>query len=261
MDTYETIEYKGHEINIYYEEGAENPFESWDCEPDLIVLNYSYGGRADITTYGDTSADYVPDLTCDEIRDYSGGITCETETKNLLNLISEYAPNYLKSYSNAEEAINDALQGYYESLNHSKRLDFLAFLYNLKGIPALFTSVHGYVQGAYAEVLVIASESFQKKAGFKPGEYKPEWLQGSADLYQSWAFGDVYWYQIDDDGDTCSGFYGLDHEKSGLLEYAKNAIDCQLDQERRDKLAHTKAMIKNHVPLQYRGCNISINRN
>jgi len=65
-------------------------------------------------------------------------------------------------------------------------------------------------------------------------------LQSEVETYDQYITGDVYGYKImnnqdeDEEIDSCWGFYGSEHEKSGLLEYAKNAIDCQI-KEREDK--------------------------
>lgn len=60
------------------------------------------------------------------------------------------------------------------------------------------------------------------------------YLQAEVEEYDQYLTGDVYGYTTGDD--SCWGFYGHDHEKSGLLEYAQNAIDCQLTEERKADL-------------------------
>jgi hypothetical protein len=55
------------------------------------------------------------------------------------------------------------------------------------------------------------------------------YLEGEIETYDDYLTGNVYRYTIElPDGtedDTCGGYYGSDHEKSGLLGDAKNAID------------------------------------
>ena len=69
--------------------------------------------------------------------------------------------------------------------------------------------------------------------------------------------GDVYGYAVKnnegDEVDSCWGFYGYDHEKSGLMEYAKNAVDCDILCNRRIKLEKLKELIKNSVAIEKRG--------
>lgn len=54
-------------------------------------------------------------------------------------------------------------------------------------------------------------------------------LIGEVEIYGAYLNGDVYGYTIinasNEEKDSCWGFYGEDHEKSGLMESAKNTID------------------------------------
>ena len=61
-------------------------------------------------------------------------------------------------------------------------------------------------------------------------------LKGEIVEYDQYLRGDVYGYTIETkDGfvDSCWGFYGDDHEKSGLLEHAHNAVDCYLAEKKK----------------------------
>ena len=57
-------------------------------------------------------------------------------------------------------------------------------------------------------------------------------LRSEVEIYDNYLTGEVYGYTIKDDSlneyESCCGFFGSDHEKSGLLEQAKNAVDCQV---------------------------------
>ena len=55
------IEYKGFTINIYPDFAPSNPWEEWDCQPPLLVLN---DGR--FTEYGLNAR--APQLTRDQIK-------------------------------------------------------------------------------------------------------------------------------------------------------------------------------------------------
>lgn len=60
-------------------------------------------------------------------------------------------------------------------------------------------------------------------------------LRHEAEVYDQFLRGDVYGYQIEDkDGieiDSCWGFFGSDHEKSGLMEYVQNNIDYNIQRK------------------------------
>lgn len=64
------------------------------------------------------------------------------------------------------------------------------------------------------------------------------YLKNEIETYDDYISGNVYGYTTDDD--SCWGFYGYNHEESGLLEYARNAIDCYIaEKEKAEKEADT----------------------
>jgi hypothetical protein len=56
-----------------------------------------------------------------------------------------------------------------------------------------------------------------------------EYLRAEVEVYDDYLTGSVYGYKVEDEHgneiDSCWGFYGYDHKKSGLLEAAKDAAD------------------------------------
>lgn len=52
--------------------------------------------------------------------------------------------------------------------------------------------------------------------------------------------------------DSCAGFYGDCHKKSGLAEAAKAAADCILASAKARRLEAVKVAIRNRIPLTYR---------
>lgn len=59
-----------------------------------------------------------------------------------------------------------------------------------------------------------------------------EYLRSEIETYDAYITGAVYYYQIvlpdGTEDDSCGGYYGSDHNTSGLLEAARNAIDCAI---------------------------------
>jgi len=57
-------------------------------------------------------------------------------------------------------------------------------------------------------------------------------LRSEVEVYDQYLRGDVYGYTVEDpDGsekDSCCGFFGEDHKKSGLLDYARSSIDREV---------------------------------
>ena len=232
-----------------------NPFEDWDCNPDIVTLIPGYGGSSSFTTYGETEPAYLPDLNREQIKAHVADILIVTNSDSLMHLISEHATDYRRNYSTSVDAINDALQSFYGCESGSDKLDMLGEVYQWCGVVTLNTCVTGYSQGQYADLLIVASEEFLERTGCEIS--KPEDLQSYADLYASWAFGDVYGYTVtDNNGDdsdlSCWEFYGLDHGESGLLESATSEINAIIESIRKRHLAHTKSMIRNRVPLEGR---------
>jgi hypothetical protein len=57
-------------------------------------------------------------------------------------------------------------------------------------------------------------------------------LRSEIETYDQYLTGDVYRYTVikpdGEDGDSCGGYYGHNHEESGLLGDAQNSIDCEI---------------------------------
>ena len=89
----------------------------------------------------------------------------------------------------------------------------------------------------------ITHEKIRKEYGWKNLTKKRieqvvEYLKGEVETYDNYLQNQVYGFivkkngvTIDEDGeiddvlDSCLGFYGYDHKKSGLLDHAEDAID------------------------------------
>lgn len=253
---FETVNYRGFSIEIDHDQDASNPWAAGDCEPPIAVL----GDRDWLQSFGlDLS---VPELTRDQIKAHADDIKTETGARSLLSLIDDYAVYYLSNFSNATDAVNAALCGYADSLSKSDRLAFLAAAYRWQGIAALCTSRRGYCQGEYIEILSVATAEWSDLVG-APADSHGSQLESAADLYGWYAFGDVYGYSIetDDGGQVGSvwGFYGPDHDKSGLLENARADIDAYISQQRQAKAAQVKKWIRGRVPLVYRSIDTALN--
>lgn len=67
--------------------------------------------------------------------------------------------------------------------------------------------------------------------GISDAEIAQEILKNEVETYDHYLTGSVYGYEIEKTDDSCWGFYGGDHEKSGLLDMARNSIDSYLMQK------------------------------
>lgn len=76
------------------------------------------------------------------------------------------------------------------------------------------------------------------------------WLKEEVKTYDQYLTGEVYSYNTE--RDSCGGFYGDDHEASGLLPEARSIIDYEIEGELKDRQTKLKALIKARVPLYLR---------
>ena len=247
----ETIEYKDYLIEIVQDEGADNPFEAWDCEPPLLAAN----GR-DTWSYGGIGFE-PPTLTREQILKSSKALLDVIGFDSWLQLARVESWHYMygSGFGDIVDLINDYFYSYVDNkTNNTDKLDALEEVYTAIGIIALAGCATGYSQGDYTDILVVATPEWQKTVGASITE--PSQLQSAIDLYAAWAFGDVYGYIAKDkqgnEIDSCFGFYGRDYEKSGLLEDARASIDYEIEKLRKSKIQKTKAMIRHHVPLNAR---------
>jgi len=237
----ETLEYKGYKIQIQRDEDAENPFEQWDWEPPLVTY---YAGRNGYAK----SYKGAPETMADLIRLMPEACFSRGQRVALFKKLGmdekytfrEFA-QAVRDYGTVQSALIELVTEQVGSKPEGWR-DALAWfemaesLLTWAGIPCLSTQSNGYCQGDCTLLLVILLPEWVKMAGTKP-EHFAESMQQSADLYGAWAWGDVYGVAeiLDPSGDeiekgSCWGFYGRDHDKSGLMEHARTSIDWHLEQ-------------------------------
>ena len=91
---------------------------------------------------------------------------------------------------------------------------------------------------------------------YHPGKSKQEIardiLKSEIETYSHWSSGEVYGFTIDELDDSCWGFFGDDHEKSGLLDHARETIDWEVKNKTAYHLQRLKNMIRNKVPFDKR---------
>jgi len=113
----------------------------------------------------------------------------------------------------------------------------------------------------YIGFIVIEKEKVRE--GFRIKRITKEFKEKSIEIakaeletYEQYLEGEVYSYIVYDDKgenvDSCGGFYGYYHEESGLLDSAKDIIDCHIEEKTKSKYERIKTFIKNNVPLNVR---------
>lgn len=252
----EHITIDGYTVTIETDDSPENPFEAWDCEPPLLTY---YGGRhGDFKSYNGPKSlfeiiDLIPWSSAEHEQAYPGTLFDGRRTispdpspfergrrvqtiKKYLDVTLREMADVSRDYSSFRLAFAEVLtqqlgatpQGW---LGAQQWFETAESLLKEAGIPCLFQEPRGYNQGDVTLCLVILTDEWLKKTGADRDNAK-EICQATIDLYSAWAWGDVYGVSeiTDPDGNeledgSCWGFYGSDHEESGLLDHARSIIE------------------------------------
>jgi len=253
MGAIRTENYKGFEIEIHQDSDYQNPFEDWDGE---FPLMYD-GGR----NMG--SDDYSKGDIDNYLKYYLSDNQITKHMSKVLKMIELPKQDFDSDYPSGEWTKSERRGVLWEKLADwiTESLDNRASFCAEFGIKYYCGSSSGYSQGDWAEVFICWTPEFAKITGHEYKDVTDEGLKGTKKLFDSWAWGDVYGYNIEEvpGHNSCWGFYGDDIEKNGLMEVARNCIDSHLNWIKKQELekqkkreSKIKAMIKHHVPLQYR---------
>jgi hypothetical protein len=239
---HETIDLPhGYTAEIHIDEIPQNPFEDWDCEPPIATfterrIDYPKGQDAlDIPAIlahipasmwesreGKRAIMAALPFDMADLRDtmrdgWGGKLTFEDAIRELVDTLTPDGWREAEEYFDAMKA-----------------------LCKLAGIACYSGTSNGYSQGNSALVFVAALPAWVEKVG-APAEHHAEQCKHAADLWSAWAWGDVYGVAeiLRPDGTeaphgSCWGFYGTDHEQSGLLEHCQNAVDCDIAARERE---------------------------
>ena len=268
----------------------ENPFTAWDGHWPMIV---DYQDRGHNFTEYDKCKGAAVDSPLDR---FSDGQLIRLQGK-ILNILSDGGRAYYYSaltgarlasvaddladhkkafrsqYIDGRAGMAALLRDYFSealsNVSDSDKLETLSSLYDLAGIPNLCTSSHGYSQGDYAELLIVATPEAMAQFGWKAKRAAADIakdLQAQADLYSAWAWGDVYGYICErapldpedrgdsdawEEFDSCWGYYG-DADKSGLAEAALAAIEYDKRTCKARRFGKLKELIRANAPLAAR---------
>lgn len=217
----DSIEYRGFEIEIEIDSNSDSPrdwcnigtFYTWDSRYNSPDENPHSDARAFLISL----CSDLP-IDCDEL-DFAD--LFDRATRNAIIL-----PVYKYEHSN--------------------------IAYNTGGFSCPWDS--GQVGFIWVSLADVRKEYSVKRVSAKLRQRVAGYLSGEVETYSQWVSGSVYGYSIGDDSDigSCWGFYGFDHDTSGLLEHAEADIDCHIASQRKKRQAKTKTMIKSKVPLLLR---------
>lgn len=257
MKDTETID--GYTVTIQQDDYAENPFEARGCEPPLLTY---YGGRhGDFKSYNGPESlreiiDLIPWSFAEHEQAYPGTLFDGTriispdpspfERGRRVQTIKQYLNCSLKElaevsgeycYRSFRDLFSQVAADQYGSKPEGWRdakqwFETAESLLTEAGIPCLYQKSRGHGQGDVTMCLVILTDEWFEMTGANRDNAK-EICQQTIDLYSAWAWGDVYGVSEITDPDeneieaaSCWGFYGSDHEESGLLAHARSIIEC-----------------------------------
>lgn len=225
----ETIE-KKLRLKIWHDSFAANPFLEWDCEP-AVMANYGRNNFSDFSK-GEIETFIKNNLNQDKV----------VEEKDELADIVGYN---LEWFDGTDEELYDELT---HEIDYSD-VEQLTKVLELFSLPHLNYTSRGYSQGDWADVLIVATDEFFQRTGANR-ELIEEILEDTKNLFDSWAWGDVFgitieegttiqvveketqkvlreeidWEQID----SCGGFYGEDFENNGMMDHVPDELKEEL---------------------------------
>lgn len=127
-----------------------------------------------------------------------------------------------------------------EIYNDENNIALPLFLYDHSGITMNTTGFECKWDSGQVGIIFVTKKAVRKEYNWKRISKERltkiySYLKNEIDTYDDYISGNVYGYttKYDDQevGDSCWGFYGYDHEKSGLIEMAQNSIDCYLEEK------------------------------
>lgn len=247
----ESIKIDSYTVNIAYDQFAENPLESWDCEPPVLV--YTYDRSPVFREYNDAPNNWQDILSLLPASMFERGQRVPFIRRFLSNSPADFTRSYLADFGNIKDALAACLEDEMGSKPYGwsdarEWLEHAAAILEYGGITCHFAESLGPCQGDSAFLLAIATPAWVEKVG-APADSVPDQLESACELHGQWQWGDVYGVEsiADENGEeiphgSCWGFYGSDHEKSGLLDHARNAIECH-ERHNEKQAAHFTAAL------------------
>lgn len=216
-------------VRAVHDSDAQNPFEDGECNWPITV--YTSG---DLTTYdkiplGPEPLEWLPRFTDALLVHWQVHIAkiLGSTVKGLLGesgWTTEDLDVEIPAYTTDADTLRHAFSYAWDNnITDRERLDVCVELYKLLDIPAYCGTTHGYSQGDWAEVLVVATPEAQKQFGTSFEHYRSEakalseikqvaldkldaWITDKAtelmlkptvDLYGDWAWGNVFGYIVE----------------------------------------------------------------
>ena len=276
MELYESKEYRGRKINIYYDEDPDSP-RSWDNVATFVCeyRDYSLGDEKNIEDEIDRL--FNEHVTSKAIIDYfvntrhaelADDEDCGYSYKYQVKWYDgELHDEYILADSTDDDKVAGEMAyefGTGEKLLLIEKSGDVAILpislYDHSGITMWLGSTDWHVDSqwdcssvgfAYIEKSIAESEGM-----LDPGEkYDHDWkkwayerMKDEMHTYDQFLRGEVYGYMIENENGFedggCWGFFGSDFDENGLMEEAKNEVDHDIQVEEKKRKEYIQAKEK-----------------
>jgi hypothetical protein len=235
----ETLDIQGVSVEIWHDKDVSNPYLDYDgMAPALWLHPQRYGGRIDDfggydleRFFGSVSPAWVSrhwraiaailDLTESDVDS-----DCHDMLANHGGGMSETRREYFSERLYEMKATTWGAGTDY--------LEALASLYRLAGVAADTFEVTGYCQGDVALGLIVHLPEWRERVGCPAHDAKAlkRDMQGDADCYAAWVWGNCYGFTVDDD-DSCGGFYGfdVDYVASEIADAVNRVLEARAAQD------------------------------
>jgi hypothetical protein len=223
-----------HSVTIRHDDCPENPWLMWDLQTPMIYCSLDRG--CDLLEFGgsdlkDFFTKVKPIWVSRHWRKIAGllGYTMNQFDSDSRDRVAQYGGGLPQARHDlaADTLCEMVKDSGWTACNAA--LDTLAGLYRLLGWSLLHTQRNGFCQGDSVSILLVATPDFIAACGGGTCA-SPEALKAEADLFGSWAFGEVYGFEVADATgevvDSCYGFYGPYYTaQSGILDAITVALD------------------------------------
>jgi hypothetical protein len=214
-------------LEIIQDSNPQNPFDSMDGLYPCITEYKDYS-KGDIDRY---------------LTSYLNYNQIVRHQKRLCKMMDvDYETEILRYYPESEDRINSIIDALYDFISESMKNK--AKFCNEFNIKYLYNISRGYSQGDASWVFICWTPEFEKVTGLTYNKVTESDMEGTFDLYGYWAWGDCYGFKVinkttcdhcgethEEELDSCWGFYGNDHFKSGLVEHVRHQFEDLSDEE------------------------------
>lgn len=240
---YDTIEYRGFNINIYLDDMAEDP-RDWDNIGTMYCVHRDYPLGDPLAHDGHNKPIYPRDAE-DVVEYMLAAATSENKAARIREVWengrggSKKFNGFIKAGLYICSHLLPIIIPLY-LLDHSglrmsagKNMDLSCRRYNHFGVDpgAWDTSMVGFIFCTWKDVEREYGVDVDTELG-SPCDRAEKYLRGEVEVYDQYLSGSVFWYRIEPKAgnkiecdDSCGGFYGDEWDKNGLFDMAENSIN------------------------------------